>query len=94
MWLSSDSSVRRRFRPRSANNGNRPGFAAALMLKDLKLAKVAALTSGATTPLGGEAAQLYALLDVAWAKAFDAIGCVGASGSLLRRIPCSSPCRE
>ena len=65
MWLSSDSSVRRRFRPRSANNGNRPDFAAALMLKDLKLAKVAALTSGATTPLGAEAAQLYALLDVA-----------------------------
>jgi len=37
------------------------GFAAALMLKDLKLAQEAALASGAATPLGAEAAQLYAL---------------------------------
>jgi 3-hydroxyisobutyrate dehydrogenase len=44
-----------------ANNGYKPGFAAALMLKDLKLAQEAALGSGAVTPLGAEAAQLYAL---------------------------------
>jgi len=44
-----------------ANNGYRPGFAAALMLKDLKLAQDAANVSGATTPLGAEAAQLYSL---------------------------------
>jgi 3-hydroxyisobutyrate dehydrogenase len=44
-----------------ANNGYKPGFAAALMLKDLKLAQEAALASGAATPLGAEAAQLYAL---------------------------------
>jgi len=44
-----------------ANNGYKPGFAAALMLKDLKLAQEAALASGASTPLGAEAAQLYAL---------------------------------
>jgi 3-hydroxyisobutyrate dehydrogenase len=44
-----------------ANTGYRPGFAAALMLKDLKLAQEAALASGASTPLGAEAAQLYAL---------------------------------
>jgi 3-hydroxyisobutyrate dehydrogenase len=31
------------------------------MLKDLRLAQEAALSSGATTPLGAEAAQLYAL---------------------------------
>lgn len=37
------------------------GFAAALMLKDLKLALEAAQSSGATTPLGAEAAQLYSL---------------------------------
>jgi 3-hydroxyisobutyrate dehydrogenase len=48
-----------------ANNGYRPGFAAALMLKDLKLAQEAALASGATTPLGAEAAQLYALFNAA-----------------------------
>jgi 3-hydroxyisobutyrate dehydrogenase len=37
------------------------GFATALMLKDLKLAQAAAAGAGATTPLGAEAAQLYAL---------------------------------
>ncbi len=44
-----------------ANNGYRPGFAADLMLKDLKLAQEAAASSGAATPLGAAAAQLYAL---------------------------------
>jgi 3-hydroxyisobutyrate dehydrogenase len=48
-----------------ANNDYKPGFAAALMLKDLKLAQEAALASGATTPLGAEAAQLYALFNAA-----------------------------
>ena len=33
------------------------------MLKDLKLAQEAALASAAATPLGAEAAQLYALFD-------------------------------
>jgi len=37
------------------------GFATALMLKDLKLAQNAALSAGANTPLGAEAAQLYSL---------------------------------
>ncbi|MGO4706279.1 3-hydroxyisobutyrate dehydrogenase [Microvirga sp. 2MCAF38] len=46
-----------------ANNNYQPGFAAALMLKDLKLAQNAALDSGAVTPLGAEAAQLYALFN-------------------------------
>jgi 3-hydroxyisobutyrate dehydrogenase len=35
------------------------GFAAALMLKDLKLAMEAAEEAGAYTPMGGEAAELY-----------------------------------
>ncbi|MBX4955928.1 3-hydroxyisobutyrate dehydrogenase [Rhizobium lentis] len=46
-----------------ANNDYKPGFAAALMLKDLRLSQEAALASGASTPLGAEAAQLYALFD-------------------------------
>jgi 3-hydroxyisobutyrate dehydrogenase len=44
-----------------ANRDYRPGFTAAMMLKDLKLAQEAANATGATTPLGAEAAQLYAL---------------------------------
>jgi 3-hydroxyisobutyrate dehydrogenase len=35
------------------------GFAAALMLKDLKLAMEAARQTGAYTPMGGEAEELY-----------------------------------
>jgi len=46
-----------------ANNGYKPGFSAALMLKDLRLAQEAAVASGAATPLGAEAAQLYALFE-------------------------------
>ncbi|GEO86225.1 MULTISPECIES: 3-hydroxyisobutyrate dehydrogenase [Alphaproteobacteria] len=46
-----------------ANNGYKPGFAAALMLKDLKLSQEAALAAGAATPLGAEAAQLFDLFD-------------------------------
>ena len=44
-----------------ANRGYKPGFAASLMLKDLRLAQEAAASVGAVTPLGAEAAQLYAL---------------------------------
>ncbi len=43
-----------------ANNDYKPGFAAALMLKDLRLAQEAALATSASTPLGAEAAQLFA----------------------------------
>ena len=42
-----------------ANNGYKPGFAAALMLKDLKLSQDAAGGSGANTPLGAAATALY-----------------------------------
>lgn len=46
-----------------ANRGYKPGFAASLMLKDLRLAQEAAQAAGAVTPLGAEAAQLYALFN-------------------------------
>ncbi|MBB3524012.1 3-hydroxyisobutyrate dehydrogenase [Rhizobium sp. 268] len=46
-----------------ANNDYKPGFAAALMLKDLRLSQEAALASGASTPMGAEAAQLFALFE-------------------------------
>ena len=58
-----------------ANNGYQPGFAAALMLKDLKLAQEAAVASGAQTPLGAQAAALYA--------AFNAAGHAGADFSAI-----------
>jgi 3-hydroxyisobutyrate dehydrogenase len=43
-----------------ANRDYQAGFTAAMMLKDLRLAQDAAQASGAATPLGAEAAQLYA----------------------------------
>ncbi|MGC8525010.1 MAG: 3-hydroxyisobutyrate dehydrogenase [Acidibrevibacterium sp.] len=42
-----------------SNRDYAPGFAASLMLKDLKLAQQAAEASGAVTPLGASAASLY-----------------------------------
>ena len=44
-----------------ANNHYRPGFAAALMQKDLGLAQEAARGAGASTPMGAAASQLYNL---------------------------------
>ena len=43
-----------------ADRGYEGGFAAALMLKDLKLAMEAATQAGAYTPMGAEAEELYA----------------------------------
>jgi 3-hydroxyisobutyrate dehydrogenase len=42
-----------------ANNDYKPGFAAALMLKDLRLSQEAARATGAATPLGAHALALY-----------------------------------
>jgi 3-hydroxyisobutyrate dehydrogenase len=42
-----------------ANNGYKPGFAAALMLKDLKLAREAADAVHVKTAIGAHAAELY-----------------------------------
>jgi 3-hydroxyisobutyrate dehydrogenase len=50
-----------------ANNNYKPGFASALMLKDLKLAQEAAAAAGASTPLGAAAAQLFGLHN-AWGE--------------------------
>ena len=50
-----------------SNNKYKPGFASALMLKDLKLAQEAASAAGATTPLGAAAAQMFALHN-AWGE--------------------------
>jgi 3-hydroxyisobutyrate dehydrogenase len=50
--------------PQTASDRNyEGGFAAAMMLKDLKLAQAAAAASGASTPLGAQAEAIYALFD-------------------------------
>ncbi len=69
-----------------ANRGYKPGFAASLMLKDLRLAQEAAASVRAATPLGAEAAQLYALFVAAGHGGDDFSGVInflrGASGSI------------
>ena len=54
-----------------SNNGYKPGFASALMLKDLKLSQEAAISVGAATPMGALAAQLYALHNSAGGGGMD-----------------------
>jgi 3-hydroxyisobutyrate dehydrogenase len=46
-----------------ANNEYKPGFAAALMLKDLRLSQEAAKAAGAVTSLGAHAASIYEIFD-------------------------------
>jgi 3-hydroxyisobutyrate dehydrogenase len=62
-----------------ANNDYKPGFATALMVKDLTLAQDAAKASGAATPLGKHAQELY--------KAFDTAGNGGVDFSgIIRHV--------
>jgi 3-hydroxyisobutyrate dehydrogenase len=46
-----------------ASRDYKPGFTAAMILKDLRLAQIAAQSVGAATPLGAEAAALYTLFN-------------------------------
>lgn len=48
-----------------SNRDYAPGFAAALMLKDLRIAMEAAQGAGAVTPLGAHATQIYGMMDLA-----------------------------
>ena len=59
-----------------SNRGYAGGFAAGLMLKDLKLSQAAAQSAGATTPLGAEAAQLYSLFSAKGHAGFDFSGII------------------
>ncbi len=54
-----------------ANRDYAAGFTAAMMLKDLKLAQAASRDVSANTPLGAEAAALYALFEAHGGGAFD-----------------------
>ncbi len=57
-----------------SNRNYQPGFAAAMMLKDLRLAKEAASTAHAATPLGAQAEALYALMEAAGEGGLDFSG--------------------
>ena len=57
-----------------SNRDYQPGFAAAMMLKDLRLAKDAASTARAATPMGAQAESLYALMEAAGEGGLDFSG--------------------
>ena len=57
-----------------SNRDYQPGFAVAMMLKDLRLAKNAASTARAATPLGAQAEALYALMEAAGEGGLDFSG--------------------
>lgn len=59
-----------------SNRGYQGGFAAGLMLKDLCLSQAAALSVGATTPLGAEATRLYSLFAARGHAGFDFSGII------------------
>ncbi|MCO4316099.1 3-hydroxyisobutyrate dehydrogenase [Phyllobacterium sp. 21LDTY02-6] len=59
-----------------ANNGYKPGFAAALMLKDLKLSQEAAASVHVATPLGAHAEEIYAAFAAAGNEGSDFSGIV------------------
>ncbi|MEH2469690.1 3-hydroxyisobutyrate dehydrogenase [Nitrobacteraceae bacterium AZCC 2161] len=59
-----------------SNNEYRPGFAAALMLKDLRLSQEAAKAAGAVTPLGAHAESIYETFDKAGHGGVDFSGII------------------
>jgi 3-hydroxyisobutyrate dehydrogenase len=59
-----------------ANNGYKPGFATALMLKDLTLSQDAAKAAGAATPLGRHAQEIYQAFDSAGNSGVDFSGII------------------
>ena len=67
-----------------ANNGYKPGFSAALMLKDLKLSQEAASAAGAATPLGAHAEQIYATFNAEGHDGDDFSGIVNHLRALKR----------
>ena len=61
-----------------ANNDYKPGFAASLMLKDLRLSQEAARAAGASTPLGAHAENIYDAFDKAGNGGVDFSGIINA----------------
>jgi len=72
-----------------ADNDYKPGFAAALMLKDLNLSQQAARESKTSTPLGKHAANLYQKMDDAGFGEMDFSGMINFLQ--VNKIPINKP---
>ncbi len=59
-----------------ANRDYKPGFTAGMMLKDLRLAQDASRAAKSPTPLGAQAAQLYALMEASGHDGIDFSGVI------------------
>lgn len=59
-----------------ANRDYKPGFTAGMMLKDLRLAQDASKAAKTPTPLGAQAAQLYALMEASGHDGLDFSGVI------------------
>lgn len=70
-----------------ANNDYKPGFASALMVKDLTLAQDAAKATGAATPLGKQAQEIYQAFDAAGNGGVDFSGIIQHVRSLAGKKP-------
>lgn len=57
-----------------SNRDYQPGFAAAMMLKDLRLAQEAATSAKAATPLGTQSEAIYSLMEAAGKDGLDFSG--------------------
>jgi 3-hydroxyisobutyrate dehydrogenase len=68
-----------------ANNGYKPGFASALMVKDLTLAQDAAKAAGAATPLGKHAQEIYREFDAGGNGGVDFSGIIQHVRALARQ---------
>ena len=68
-----------------ANNDYKPGFASALMVKDLTLAQDAAKAAGAATPLGKHAQEIYQSFDGAGHGGVDFSGIIQHVRSLAKK---------
>jgi len=67
-----------------SNNNYQPGFAAGMMLKDLRLAQEAASSAKAPTPLGAQSEAIYSLMEAAGKDELDFSGVMKLiNGSLL-----------
>jgi 3-hydroxyisobutyrate dehydrogenase len=69
-----------------ANNDYKPGFASALMVKDLTLAQDAARAAGAATPLGRHAQEIYKAFDTSGHGGVDFSGIIQHVRSLAGKV--------
>ena len=70
-----------------SNRDYAPGFAAAMMLKDLRLAEGAATSVDAATPLGAHATRIYEAMEAAGAAGLDFSGVMRMVEGSLGELP-------